>query len=166
MKRSILLLLISALSFNAFSQTGVKIYGFYRDVLPGTIPKGTDENGKALPRPELNVEYLLYISGPGKTRIYPVEVWIKGERFSASGTIEKQSPVQTTGDLGKMITLVPKTSGTVQRIQPGNVADGKNFPNAKKKAATNDLVIVYKMNGKFYSTALAHLKKIEPVNHQ
>ena len=114
MKQSILLMLICALSFSAFSQTGVKIYGFYREVLPGTVPKGTDENGKALPRPEVNVEYLVYISGPSGKRIYPVEIWIKGERYSASGTTESHSPVQTTGDLGKVITLVPKTSGTVQ----------------------------------------------------
>ena len=166
MKRSILLMLICALNFSAFSQTGVKIYGFYREVLPGTIPKGTDENGKALPPPEVNVEYLVYISGPSGKRIYPVEIWIKGERYSASVTTESHSPVQTTGDLGKVITLVPKTSGTVQRIHTGKEVDGKNFPNAKTKAASNDLVIVYKMNGKFYSSALKHFKKIEPVNHQ
>jgi len=159
-------MLICALSFSAFSQTGVKIYGFYRDVLPGTVPKGTDENGKAIPKPDINVEYLVYISGPAGKKIIPVEVWIKGERHSATGSIESHSPVQTTGDLGKNITLVPKTSGTVQRIHPGKEADGKNFPNAKSKAAVNDLVIVYKMNGKFYSSALKKLKKIEPVNHE
>jgi hypothetical protein len=166
MKRSILLMLIFTLSVSAFSQSGVKIFGFYREVLPGTIPRGTDENGKAIPKPEVNIEYLIYISGPAKTRIYPVEVWINGERFSASGTLEDHSPVQTTGDLGKIITLVPKTSGTIQRIHTNKPIDGKNFPNAKAKAASNELVLVYKMNGKFYSSALSHLQKIEPVNHQ
>src|SRR6476619_1170995 len=166
MKRTILLMLILALSVSAFSQTGVKIFGYTRDVLPGTIPKGTDENGKALPKPKENVEYLIYISGPSKTRIYPVEVWIRGEKFSASGMTENHSPVQTTGDLGKTITLVPKTAGTIQRIHTAKAVEGKNFPNAKTKATSNDLVIVYKMNGKFYSATLKHLQKIEPVNHE
>jgi len=48
MKGKILLIFLTAISFNCYSQTGVKLFGYIQEVLPGTIPKGTDENGKKL----------------------------------------------------------------------------------------------------------------------
>ena len=45
MKWRILLIFLTGISLTSYSQTGVKLYGYIQEVLPGTIPKGTDENG-------------------------------------------------------------------------------------------------------------------------
>ena len=165
MKQKILLVLFIALSTMAFSQKGVKVYGFYRDVLPGTVPRGTDENGKKLSGPDNTVEYLIYISGNSGTRIYPAEVWIKGTRYAAAYENIK-SPVVIKNNLGKDVTLVPKTTAKVLKVRPGTWTSGKNFPNAKSKAASNDVVVVYKLNGKFYSALVKHLTRLEPQSHE
>jgi len=77
-----------------------------------------------------------------------------------------KTPVQENDNLGKPITLVAKTSNKVQRIIAFPIIEGKQFPNAKKKSITNDLVVVYKLNGKFYSATLKKLTRLEPRNFE
>jgi hypothetical protein len=61
--------------------------------------------------------------------------------------------------------MVPKTSGQVIQVTPISKSDGKRFPKARLKAATNELVVVYKLNGKFYSATLKKLTRLEPENN-
>ena len=166
MKRRILLIFLTAFSLASFSQTGVKIYGYVQEVLPGTIPKGTDENGKKIEAVKVRDNYLIYISVPGKSRIYPIELWIKGNRFSAKPETVTTTPVQQNDNLGKPITLVAKTSNNVQRIIPIPIIQGKEFLNAKKKSLSNELVVVYKLNGKYYSATQKKLTRLEPLNFE
>ena len=164
MKNKILLLIFMALGINGFCQTGVKVYGFIQDVLPGTIPKGTDENGNQIQARKSTTVYRIFLTGIGKNRIYPVEVWIKGKQFTASYETINNTPIEARSD-NKTVVMVPKTSGQVVQITPINKSDGKKFPNAKVKAASNELVVVYKLNGKFYSATLKKLTRLEPENN-
>ncbi len=46
------------------------------------------------------------------------------------------------------------------------VVPGKTIATAKSKSKTNELVIVYKMNGKFYLSLLEKLKVLEAATMQ
>ena len=164
MKSTILVVIFMVLGINSFSQNGVKLYGFIQDVLPGTIPKGTDENGQPIQARKSQTVYRIFLTGPSKGKIYPAEIWINGRQYAASYETIRSTPVEARSD-NKTVAMVPKTSGQVIQVNPMDRTDGKKFPNAKAKAALNDVVIVYKLNGKFYSATLKKLVRLEPENN-
>src|SRR4051794_15381504 len=133
MKQKILLLILLAFSTGAFAQTGITLFGYVQDVLPGTIPRGTDENGKPLSRGNgVRTEYLIYLGSPQKTIVHPVALWIHGEEFSARS--EKIGTPIHSQDETKTV-LVKKTSRPVLRIIPLPAAAHKDFTGARAKAA-------------------------------
>jgi len=162
MMRKILPLLFCFFGFQAFSQTNVKLYGFIRETHAGTVPRGTQENGNPIPSTSAANEYLIYISGPRKTRIYPSEVWINGHRYEAV-TEKVPGPVSVKEQNGAKKTLVAATTGTVLRIRPQQAGPRKLSVNVQSKIAANDVVVVYKMKGKFYTAVLKKLTRLEPV---
>jgi hypothetical protein len=161
MRKALFIILFSFTGIMGFAQTGVKIYGYVRDILPGNIPKGHNA-------PKQNTAtYWIYISGSPKNPITPVELWINGENFSAKSEGDVKTPVLVPEDnTGKQISLVAKTSNKVQKIGIVQPADGKTSSEAKKKAETNDLVVVYKLKGKIYTATLKKLTRLEALSSE
>lgn len=157
----------------AQTRTDVKIYGYIQAVSQGVSPETSiDEAGNLISKgvnPGIN--YFIYITGPATTRIYPIEMWVKGKQYSAKSEIVDKTPVQMADPAlpngPNLITLVPKTTKKVMLLIPGNtVIQGKSLAIAKSKAKANELVVVYKINGKLYYSMLEKLNIIERASMQ
>jgi len=162
MKRTILFIALFTIAFASFSQTGVKVYGYVREVSPGIVPHGNRENGKAIEQVKATPNYLVYLSSPSKIPTVVEEMWINGQRFSTQTEGVAKTPVILPNNTGKSTTLVGKTSNKVQQVVPMPSTEGKEFSLARKKAAVNELVVVYRQNGKYYSATLKKITKLEP----
>jgi hypothetical protein len=175
MKQSLLILALIFIFLISKAQTrsDVKIYGYIQPVSRGVAPDtNIDEAGNVKPKSvKPGSNYFIYITGPASTRIYPVEMWVKGKQYSAKSETVYKTPVQLADpampDGPNLITLVPKTTKKVMMLVPGNfVNQGKSLAIAKSKAKTNELVVVYKMNGKFHYALLEKLNIIERASMQ
>ena len=162
MKRTILFIALFTISFASFSQTGVRVYGYVREVTPGIVPHGKRENGKDIEQAKPTPNYLVYLTSPSKYPATVVEMWINGQRFSTQSEWIAKTPVILPNNTGKSTTVVGKTSNKVQQVVPITFTQGKEFSLARKKAAVNELVVVYRQNGKYYSATLKKLTKLEP----
>jgi hypothetical protein len=172
MKYFLILIALSVLlstKLFAQSRSDVKLYAYARPVTGGVMPKiSTQENGsQTMIKPKTKYSYLFYLEGPKKLRIYPVELWLKGERHGIKTTDVNSTPVEfSTGELPqytKTITLVPQTKNKVIKLDPAVAVNGKNFPKAKAKAEINEVVLVYKYGGKFYYAVQDKIKLIDPI---
>lgn len=155
------------LSCKAQSKGSISLYGYKQAVLPGTIPKGvTDENGKEV-EIEYKPRYNYFIYTASNARIYPVEIWINGQAYAVKTNEISQTPVEhfnPTGspENGEKTILVPKTSKKVIQI---TLAPSISTQNAKAKTLsdTNELVLIYKQNGRSYYSSLKKIKELEAV---
>ena len=172
MKYFLILFAVAILFSNqlfAQSRSDVKLYAYARPVTGGIMPKiSTQENGtQTMVKPKTKYSYLFYLEGPKKLKVYPVEIWIKGERHGVNPSAINATPVEiSTGELPqytKTTTLVPKTNNRVIKLDPAVAVNGKDFPKAKAKAASNEVVLVYKYGGKFYYAVQEKIKLIEPI---
>ena len=161
MRYTIALLAFLAIAGFAQAQSSVKLYGYVQSVTPGMAGKQLDENGKAVKKsPAKLYNYFMYLSSASKNRMYPVEIWIKGERLGVRAEAVSTTPVTTVVDDGSMkaktIVLVPETTAKVWLLTGTREPLLKEFPKAKTLANTNELVLIYKLNGKFgYATLKA-----------
>ncbi|MGZ8538109.1 MAG: hypothetical protein ACXWV9_07575 [Flavisolibacter sp.] len=170
MKRHFFFLIFLFTAISSFSQTGVKVYGYEREAMPGIVQNDSEEKveGSNVERTktektfEKSISYLVYISSSSKSAITPVEMWIRGERFNVMTEPVTKTPIILPNKTGKSTTLVAKTSNKVQQVVAVPFTKGKEFSLAKKKAAWNELVVVYKQNGKYYSALLKKIKVLEP----
>jgi len=165
---SLLAFLFIFLMSDAQTRKDVKIYGYVQPVSRGVSPDTkTDEAGNLISKDlKPGSNYFVYITVPATTRIYPIEIWVKGKQYSLKSKIINITPVQMADpalpDGPHLITLVPKTTKKVMMLIPGNdVIPGKSLAIAKSKAQTNELVVVYKMNGKLYYSLLEKLDIID-----
>jgi hypothetical protein len=165
MKQFYFLLTALALSILSYSQTegASKIYGYRQPIMPGTIR--ADKNGNQV-RPKPNYNYFIYLASTSK--VSPVEIWIKGQAYSVTSAAVSSTPVEyknPTSAESKSKILVPKTNRRV--LQLNSSAALKN-PTSKGKAlsANNDLVIIYKGNGKLYYKTLSKFSELEAVAMQ
>ena len=122
----------------------------------------TDEQGKTVEaKQEVNKNLFIYLAYPPGLNLYPVEVWMKGELYSI-----KQQPAHTPVVIvyengqyePETVILVPTTTDTVFQLILTDRSPSKNTTIKKSLAETNDLVVVYKLNGKFYSQTLKKIK--------
>ena len=174
--KEILLLLGFIFIFSALkaqTRNDVKIYGYIQPVSRGAAPDiNIDEAGNVAPKSyKQGSNYFIYISGPASTRLYPIEMWLKGKQYSAKPEAVNKTPVQmgdpALRDSHNIITLVPKTTKKVMMLVPGNtVIQSKSLAIAKSKARTNELVVVYKMSGKLYYALLKELNVLERASMQ
>lgn len=150
--------------------TGDQLYGFSRVTTPGIAPADKIENldGSVTERKvSNNTNYLIYLRTAAKTRVYPIEIWINGEVYSARPETVTKTPVQVAGPtvMGRtqQITLVPKTTQKVTQLIPTPLMADKSSAKARKLAQTAELVVVYKQGGKTFYKTLKTLKAL-PVN--
>lgn len=146
-----------------------RLYGFVQPVIPGAAAakRVTDDAGNVVERrPEdIRFNYFIYVATTAKTRIYPVEMWIKGEPFSATPKVVT-TPVQLTSHLvpgrPQKTELVPKTTQKVTQLEWAPFIAAKSSGKAAALAQENELVVVYKQGGKTYIKTLKTLTALSP----
>ena len=156
-------ILFSVLSF-AQTEGASKIYGYKQRVLPGIVR--VDENGKEQRRqPQYN--YFIYLAST--TKVVPVEIWVNGEAYSVLVTSRSSTPVNyihpNSGDTTPKI-LVPKTTRKVLQLGPSSSKIQKPTTKGKTLSSKNELVVIYKGNGKMYYKTISKLDELEPLSMQ
>jgi hypothetical protein len=151
----------------AQSRGKIKLYGFIQNVSRGKAPE-LSEGGGTQTSAGMGRNYRLYAVSP--SRIYPVALWLNGVEYGVSVNTIKQTPVtyEDAGNIGAPgKTLVPKTSGMVIQLVPVAASTNKSIGrNAKSLAQSNEMVLVYKQNGKFYYSILKQLSSLDPAPMQ
>ena len=172
MKTICLLSAFISLSLSSFTQTSdVRLYGFRQTVLSGTHETNqTDEQGKEIKAEEkiYNTTFI-YFSYPPNEALYPVEIWMNGSQYSVK-TKPVTTPVEMAYDNGTdnpdRVILIPYTTDTVVQLMLSDKLPSKTNGIKKSLAETNDLVIVYKKNGKLYSQTLKKIKGLRTIAMQ
>lgn len=164
MKGCGLLCILFLFSSFCFAQTSeIKLYGFKQLVAGGAHSSyKTDEQGKKVElRTNRYKNFFIFLAYPPHLKIYPMEIWVNGEAYSIKEESVK-TPVELTYDNGlsspETIALVPQTSDTVTSIILLDKLPSKTAAIKKSLAETNELVIIYKLNGKLYSQTLKRIK--------
>jgi hypothetical protein len=163
MKKYMLLLLLLAGLINSNAQTegNAKIYGYQQQVLPGAnnnvvVEGGGETTAQNTPRKN----YKIYIVSA--SRIYPVEMWINGTQYSVKMDIISSTPVMHGNEAaGNRKELVPKTSQKVLLLTPASYTEKKNVGDVRSIAQENELVVLYKQNGRFYYNSLKNLEQLD-----
>lgn len=158
----ILLLAILATGFSALAQSKGKarIYGFVQPVAPAVGQGTLDISGEEVSTGKLgSYNLMLYITA--SSRVYPSEVWVNGEQYSVRSMEVRTTPVKHGSKV-----LVPRTTQRVWQMIPGPAAAAKSTAKAKQLAKTNEMVVVYKQNGKFWYNTLARVEQLEGAARQ
>jgi hypothetical protein len=159
----VLLALTSALVSSAQTEGASRLYGYVQKQTPGTIR--VDDNGNERPRqPQYN--YFIYLASASK--VHPTEIWINGEPHSLTVT-QTPSPVQYTNPNSgqtKPQTLVPKTDRKVLQLTPSAAGIEHHFAKTVTLASKNQVVVLYRVNDKWYYKTLSKLKELSPVMMQ
>jgi hypothetical protein len=160
-----LALLIFAINFIAQAQTkgNAKIYGYVQSVSGGASPNRSEppelQNNKGAGN-----NYYIYLALGTASRIYPSEIWIKGDLYGVQTKPIKKTPVVMESEVfapTEERILVPKTTQKVTQLIP--VASNGEKTSAKREslAKSNDVVVVYKLAGKFYYATLKSLTSLQ-----
>lgn len=158
----ILLLIFLAIGFGALAQSRGKarIFGFVQPVAPAVAGGSLDISGEEVPTARTGGQNLmLYIAAP--SRVYPSEIWVNGEQYSVRSMEVRTSPVRHGSKV-----LVPRTAQKVWQMIPGPAAAAKSHAKARQLAKTNEMVVVYKQNGKFWYNTLAKVETLEGAARQ
>jgi hypothetical protein len=160
MKKLLFLSAIVFLNFSSYAQAEgtIKLYGFKQlvsggrapDIVAGTTTKTSNGAGR---------NYFIYAAS--SSRIYPSEMWIEGVRYGVSVRLIAKTPVEYSDEANvgsPKKVLVPKTSKKVIQLTPIPAMVSKSIPvKPQALAASNELVVLYKQNGKFYYAAIKAL---------
>lgn len=158
MKQLYMLAAALIFSISCFAQVkgASKLYGYKQEVMPGTIR--VDENGNQV-RSKTIYNYFIYLAST--TKVTPTEIWVNGKAFSVNVTAVEKTPVEFRGaSTEKPKTLVPKTTRKVLQLSP-TMTELNKAGKGKTLSANNELVIIYKGNGKTYYKTLAKLPMLE-----
>ena len=138
-----------------------KLYGFVQEVLPGANNTVIVEGGGQVNEPKKQGKnYMIYIEST--SRVYPVELWIQGERYSARMDVITSTPVVFGNEnTGSRKVLVPKTTRKVLLLTPSAYTEIKNAGDVSAIAGNNELVVLYRQNGKFYYNKLEKLEQLQ-----
>jgi hypothetical protein len=172
MKRTFLFALTFLFSFVGLrAQSGNKLYGYSQIIIPGIAAKGNiGENGNGIKqKKEPNYQYRIYLTTTSAAKIYPIELWIKGQPYSVKTekvTKTQVEDVDFSTREGKTTVLVPKTTANVFQWLPTSYTADKNLQKARDLASTNELVAVYKQGGKTYYKTLKRLTVLPPQSRQ
>ncbi|HEU4901619.1 MAG TPA: hypothetical protein VFT06_02480 [Flavisolibacter sp.] len=147
-------------SCSAQRKGNIRLYGFEQAVAGGKAPDRNDKGLRVSKGGGKN--YFLY--AVSSSRIYPTEIWVEGTRFGATIKTIEQTPVEygdETNIGSPKKVLIPKTSQKVVQLIPNASTESKeSYARAKNLAQKNELVVVYKQNGRFYYQTLARLTSL------
>ena len=169
---SLIIFLLMATAACSQTKGTAKLYGYMQPVSGGAFPsKAIDEGGKEVAsETEQRFNYLLYLAS--STIVYPSEIWVRGKLYSVTTTSIKTTPVKeprvseiSSADSAR--TLVPSTTKKVWQLHLAPAGSSiKQSVKGKSLAKSNELVVVYKMGGKFYYSILPKLDLLEAVAMQ
>jgi hypothetical protein len=148
------------------------LYGYSQVITPGIkAARDLDSNGNWVKKQVAdNYRYFIYLTTKVSARVYPIEVWIKGEAFGAKPQIITETPVvhidRTMTQLPQKQILVPKTTQNVTAIIPIPLIAGKRSERAKQLAQENELVVVYKQGGKKQYRVLKEFTELSAIAMQ
>lgn len=168
----ITLLIIGSVAVQGQTAKTVSLYAYKQPVVSGAPPKVTySEGGQENAAPRVSkFNYFIYIAGPSNLRIYPVEIWLGGKKYGVKSSAVKQTPIQQTNvnipEYSKPVVLVPKTSKTVLQLTTTTASSQKGLTVAKTLAKSNEVVVVYKMGGKFYYVLAKKMTRLDPMAMQ
>lgn len=168
----ILLTALLSIRSQAQQNPNVKLYAYSQQVVPGTQKAAErDENGNRLPADNGTMyNYMLYAVSASPARVYPVELWLHGKKYGVTIKTISQTPVVhtefTNPSHPNKKVLVPQTNRKVLQLIPADAAMTKAYPKAERLAASNELVFVYKQNGKFFYQTMSRLTDLATVNLQ
>jgi hypothetical protein len=171
MKTKLLFILLLITGSSVFCQPAIKVYAYEQDVLPGTIPVGTDENGNSIRKAADKKNYRVFLSFKSGFLISPVEIYIRGKSFSIKGVETKKTPVGYINNnippKPETIELVPATKNKVVQLQVGDEPqESKRSSHLKKLTEKNEVVIEYLLKKKRYFLTVQKLRKLEPVANE
>ena len=93
-----LLLIVFHMNSSAQTEGSSRLYGYVQPVLPGANNTVIVEGGEQVTEPKkTGKNYRIYIEST--SRVYPVEIWIKGEPFSARMDVISSTPVEFGADV-------------------------------------------------------------------
>jgi hypothetical protein len=141
-----------------------KIYGYKEPVSGAVSQRAIDENGKpVVSDPAGRFNYFIYLVTPN--RVYPSELWLNGEVYSVKIETVKETPVVRKNfnnpSEPQSTELVPATTQLVIRLSPGPAITDKLSEKGEILSKENELVVVYKQNGKFDYETLSSLTLLE-----
>lgn len=164
MKAILFFLAISLIGSGSLAQSkgNIQLYGFEQRVSGGKAPEPDPQTGLRTAG-KVGKNYYLYAVSP--TRIYPVELWVQGNRYNATLRTITKTPVEY-GDERNIgapkKVLVPATSQKVVQLSLTPAVKSKIAgKKVQELAQTNELVVVYKQNGKFYYQILSKLADLD-----
>lgn len=154
-KRTVFTLLFVAIAFLLQAQSGdVRLYGFKKRAAGGMQKRGDIEEGGKLikTKPAEVFQYTIWLVTESRMRIYPVQLWIRGEAFSVKADwIPAAQLLQNENDAyryyEKLKTVVTKAGGA-WKLTPLPLVTDKSGERAKALAVENDVVALYKLAGK------------------
>lgn len=165
--KQLILLLMMAIGTNMSAQEKgpVKLYGFRQAVSGGTHPGWNEGAETQQGKPGMN--YRIYLESA--SRAYPVQMWIDGVEYGVS-VKTVATPVQikhANVPSAPAQVLVPKTAATVIQLVPNsNRVTSKRFHEGPTLAASHELVVYYRLNGKFYYNTLTELEQLPAAARQ
>jgi hypothetical protein len=166
MKQFYFFFLAVVLTISSFAQRegASKVYGYKQRVMPGMVR--VDINGNEMKRqPQYN--YFIYLAST--TQVTPVEIWINGEAYSPITNKVLTTPVEYTNPTSgenKPKILVPQTDRFVLQLSTSLNKVKKPSKKGKTLSKNNELVIIYKGNGKLFYRAIADLSELDSVHMQ
>jgi hypothetical protein len=166
MKRKLLCLLLSFVVgtfLKAQTAGSVKLYAYKQSVIRGKAPGGIfneDEQAVETKR-RSSANYFIYATSTAT--IYPVELWLNGVQYGVTAEPVTATPIEINEtDLQTKKILVPKTTRKVIRLIPKENTTKKSFEKGKELSKDNVVVVVYKMEGKFYYKAVKTFSSLSP----
>ncbi|HVG42265.1 MAG TPA: hypothetical protein VM888_11695 [Chitinophagaceae bacterium] len=154
------------------AQASNKLYGYSQIITPGVrATADVDMDGNVIKKPvKTNYDYSIYLTTALKTKVYPLEVWIKGNAYSAKIETIAHTPVEHTNspvlNQSQKNVLVPKTTQKVVKLIPTAAVAIKSTRKVKQLAKSNELVVVYKQGGKTYYKTIKKFMELEPLSLQ
>ena len=142
------------------------LYGYVQTVSPGAPPRNIDE-GMADAKIHTGKNYFIYIEAD--TRVYPAAMWIEGVAYSPRMRTIASTPItQNNANVpaAAPVVLVPQTNRRVLQLILAPAIESKNSGKAASMAKDHELVVLYKMNGKFYYNTLTKLEKLPAAARQ
>ena len=142
----------------------VKLYGYAQPVIGGvpSIQHPDEKENTLSSKKNRRANYFIYLVYPKILPIHPVELWLKGKAYNIDVRPAK-TPVQVVYDNGdfepEKIILVPATKDTCVQLLI-NSLPLKSTTIKRSLIENNELVVVYKLKGKFYSKTLKKLKEL------
>jgi hypothetical protein len=156
------IILVLTLAAGAQMKGSAKIYAYKQGSSRGAAPR-MDEQGNVIhSNKEATYNYYLYLVS--SKRVYPSQVWVDNTLYDVNYK-KVNSPVEMENvnlpiNTSKKV-LVPKTSSTVLQLTPVKTSQGKSSFKLSGNVKANELVVIYKQNGRFYYSSLRKLPVLE-----